>query len=246
MTYVNEVLADSPIAYWRLGSGSSDVTDFVGSHTLTKTGAPVEFAGLLKSDPNDKSRDFPGAGTDRYDYSGASLADFDFTGTNVFSIEAWVNIDTIDTNFRRIIGHEDATNGWTLQYQSAAGFAFTREAGGSTHSQSESVGGSQNIQLAAGITFHLVGTYDGTNDRLYVNKTLTGPNASSGSWTAAVTNSVRTGPFTGTSYADGRIDEIAVYNTVLSAARVGAHYDAGILSPDTVNTVPILGRGAIW
>ena len=73
---------------------------------------------------------------------------------------------------------------------------------------------------------HLVGTYDGANWRLYRNGTLvaTQPSATGalpvdfGDWAVGST---------GEGWADnfqGAIDEVAIYNTALSAAQVSTHY----------------------
>jgi hypothetical protein len=75
---------------------------------------------------------------------------------------------------------------------------------------------------------HVVGTYDGTTARLYVNGALV---ASTG---AGLTQNTQrplriasgTTETTPQFFLPGRVDEVAVYASALAAARVQAHYDA--------------------
>lgn len=221
MSYSDEVLADTPVAYWRLGTGSTDVDDASGNgHTFTKTGSPTEVASIVASQ-SDGARNFPGDNSARYD--AADHANFDTLNTASFSIEAWVKFDAVTASFKRIIGHEDASNGWHLGVHSTDGIFFNRRAGGTGHNATYPAG------ATTGVTFHVVGTYDGSNMRLYVDKVLRDTEAVTDNM-AAVGNTVRTGPFTGSAQVDGTADEIAFYTSALSLARIEAHYDAGVVA----------------
>jgi hypothetical protein len=222
--YAVAVIADSPIAWWRLGSGGNDVEDSSGNgHQFTKTGTLTETPGLLPTDPS-PSRDFPGDQNNYYE--AADHADFDMVNTASYSIEAWVNLDTVDTGFRRILDHDDNTNGWSLSAETTLGFQFYRHAAGV-----EAVAAYKPSPIT-GRTYHIVGTYDGVNIRLYVDGVLRGgPTASAGN-IAAIVQGVRTGFGVGApNYPDGRLDELAVYLSALSPVRVLAHYQAGAASP---------------
>jgi hypothetical protein len=77
------------------------------------------------------------------------------------------------------------------------------------------------------VTYHLVATYDGANQRLYVNGTQAASRAQTGSASVG-SGSLGIGFRGGTSeYFNGTIDEAAVYNKALSATRVDAHTAAG-------------------
>jgi Concanavalin A-like lectin/glucanases superfamily len=85
-------------------------------------------------------------------------------------------------------------------------------------------GATSAVALTTGTTYHLVGTYDGTTLRIYVNGvdqgSATHPGAVDDSTFAfLISNSV--------SAWDGRLDEIAVYPTALATARVQLHYSQG-------------------
>ncbi|HZV74163.1 MAG TPA: LamG domain-containing protein, partial [Conexibacter sp.] len=81
--------------------------------------------------------------------------------------------------------------------------------------------------IVAGGTYHVVGTFDGTTQRLYVNGTQVASAPLSGS--ATITPRwLFVGSWDGSSeFFSGTIDEPAVYNAVLSPARVSTHYRAG-------------------
>ncbi|PYM16729.1 MAG: hypothetical protein DME18_00730, partial [Verrucomicrobia bacterium] len=85
--------------------------------------------------------------------------------------------------------------------------------------------------LGGGNWVHLVGTYDGTNWKLFRNGALVATSASAvgallvnnGDWAIGST---------GNGWADnfaGSIDEVAIYNVALSPGRISAHYSTGLL-----------------
>ena len=81
--------------------------------------------------------------------------------------------------------------------------------------------------VVAGQTYHVVATYDGTTRRLYLNGVQVASAGLTGN-PSSTTNNVYLGSWNGSrELLAGTIDEAAVYNTVLSPARVAAHYNAG-------------------
>lgn len=76
---------------------------------------------------------------------------------------------------------------------------------------------------------HLVATYDGTTARLYVN----GVQAASGAMNYAANTAQPVRLAAGATetmpryFFPGRLDEVAIYPTALSATRVPAHYNVG-------------------
>jgi hypothetical protein len=81
--------------------------------------------------------------------------------------------------------------------------------------------------VVAGQTYHVAGTYDGTTMRLYLNGVQVATTALTGAVTQN-TNTLTIGSWDGSSeFLRGSIDEVAVYGTALSAARIAAHNTAG-------------------
>src|SRR5205807_5731550 len=81
--------------------------------------------------------------------------------------------------------------------------------------------------VVAGQTYHVVGTYDGTTRRLYVNGAEVATGALTGAATATTNPLYMASWNGGAEVLKGTIDEVAVYSTALTAARVSAHYAAG-------------------
>jgi hypothetical protein len=220
VAYSDVVLADAPVAYWRLGAGATDLDDSSGNgHPFTKTGTVTEAASLLIGD-GDTARDLPGLNTDFYE--AADHADFDFINTAPFSLEAWVQPQAVTAAYKRFIAHENVgTNGFQMSCPSP-NFAIYRTSAG------VAVGIEVNPGTIVGRTWHVVGTYDSTNLRLYLNGVLAGGPLGDTANMGAVTNGVRTGiNGVGPDYLDCILDEVAVYPTALSPTRVLEHYRAG-------------------
>ena len=93
---------------------------------------------------------------------------------------------------------------------------------------------------------HLVGTYDGSTVRLYVNGILS---ASAGGGYTANTGavlSIGATHYTDTSWANqftGALDEVAVYPTALSQGRIQAHY---LLARSYQDTILDSGASGYW
>jgi hypothetical protein len=81
--------------------------------------------------------------------------------------------------------------------------------------------------IVTGQVYQVLGTYDGTTQRLYIN----GSEVASAPLTGAVTandNALDIGSWNeGTEPFNGTVDEVSVYAGALSAARVLAQYQAG-------------------
>jgi hypothetical protein len=212
VAFRDEVLADAPVSYWRLGetAGATTAVDEKGLNPGTYSG-PTTTAGLLSEDAN-AARDFDGV-DDRVEVP--SAASLNLTGA--FTLEALVRPDVLGANQRAIIRKApgnpspyglDTTNG---------AFRVLRHSGGF---QILSAG-----VASVGKRAHVVGTYDGTNLRLYVDGALVGTLAAAGVG-AVSTAPLYIGHTTDPFWFDGAIDEVAVYNVALSAARVGVHWRA--------------------
>jgi len=206
--YPATVLADSPIGYWRL----NDLADSSGhALTLTTTGSPTFVSSLLGSDPgSNKARHLDGSSYFTHPHDAV------FSLTNRASIEAWV---TPDVGGSFVL----ASKGFLQLRTSGGKFQFIIRLGG---------GGDNWVDATAaytvGQTYHVVGTYDGNDIKLYINGVLNATNH----WVDTLGNDtdpfrVGMGPSGATPWV-GAIDEVAIYSTTLSASRVLMHYAAGL------------------
>lgn len=231
MSYSSEVLADSPEDYFRLGesSGATATNAGTGGHgNGTYVGSPtLGAAGLLFGDA-DTCVDLSGSGQ----YIETAAASKMYTA---LTVEAIIRADTFSGN-RDIVGRRfngDALKEcWQFRVLDNGKLDFFIVAGGTYYTSYQSTS-----TLSPGTTYHVVVTWDGSNVRLYINGVLDAtyahtiaPNIESTSlkigWSAFGS------PFQ--EYWDGKIDEVAVYPSALSAARIAAHYDAGTAGPTTV------------
>jgi chitodextrinase len=146
--------------------------------------------------------------------------------TTGMTLEAWVKPSTVSNKWRDVI-----YKGNDNYYLEATSNKSSRPAGGGTFG-----GGNANAFGTAALTANawafLTLTYDGANLRLYVNGTLAGTQAKSGS-IATSTNQLQIGSDSlNGQFFSGVIDEVRVYNIALSAAAI-----------QTDMTTPIGGSG---
>ena len=140
--------------------------------------------------------------------------------TNRLSLEAWIKPTSLPSSgvFRSVMTKAES---YALQFNGPR-LEFTVIQSGTRRRLQTPTGA-----IAAGGTYHVVGTFDGSAQRLYVNGTQVASAPCPGS--ASVTsNPLVIGSWDGSSeFFNGTIDEPAVYGAVLSAAQVAAHYRAG-------------------
>lgn len=216
MAYADVVIADSPVGYWRLSDPSgTTATATVGTNgTYSATGVTLGATSLLDVD-SDPAVALDGA-QGKVAFANPSIA-------TPFSLEAWIRRDGAgsvgSTDFGCAIG---ANNTRRLLVRND----------GSIWAQ---MGTSSTLQspintLPTGTKAHVVYVNGGLGNPevLYVaGVQVATKTAVSASWNAAFW----AGAFeaTATNYAfNGVIDELAIYNTVLSLAQVQSHNDTGL------------------
>jgi glucose/arabinose dehydrogenase len=233
-TYRSTVMADTPIAYWRLGETSgTTAADEIGGHTGTYVGGPtLGVTGALTADPNTA---MTGNGTSQYVGVADSTA-FRFAGTAPFSAEVWFR-HTADATYRRVLSAENASGlGWDI-YSQSTGWGFRRSgAGGAAEAATGTPAGTGWVDAVA--------TFDGTTMRLYKNGALVSSKVGSGVSVPSDATFV-IGRYGGANVSNfnGTLDEPAIYNYALTPAQVAAHYSAAT-SPSG-NTDPTGLNGAI-
>jgi hypothetical protein len=219
------VMSDGPVMYLRLNDapGSVVAKDETGNYK-PKIGGMVTFGtlGALAMDP-DHAVTFDGI---------SSIIDvgttLDFSGTNPFTLEAWVNASVSDNEYRFVFSknlYDDAgqRQEFGLVHQNGA-IAFERYV--------NDVGTYASGGLATGAWKHLAAVYDGANTYFYENGAQVGSSADSRAQPAksshfcvGVQDVVTPPPLQGV-FA-GSIDEVAVYAKALTAGQLQMHYLVG-------------------
>lgn len=231
MALRDEILADSPSVYWRLGEtiGTSTMATEVGtlSGTYDATNPPtLETASLIASDTANKCADFDGV-NDKATRADDALLDL----ASNFAIEAWVTTDSVAAGDAKWLGKGTiGANGYAVGRQGAnpvfsnmgvAHYVFS------------------GVTLVVGTTYHMVFSFNSTFDvTLYLNGVSQGEVLGS---TAVAVNA--TALFLGSStgaaeWWDGKVDEVAIYPATLSAARALAHYNAANTAASTQYSRP--------
>lgn len=235
VTYSQAVLADNPIAYWRLDETNGTIAnDFWGGYNGQYTNVTLGLPGYNVFDP-----DFA-AGFGTISVTNSCIAsipiDFYTPGNATFSVEAWVKAGA-QTSDNGIItkGYGAGGEQFTLDTGSGAhGYRFfVRDLGGGVHLANGTVGPNNTWQ-------HLVGVCDEVNGylALYVNGVTNAGNVlANGSGLLTSTNPLTIGSRQLSQNSAynlnfvGAIDEVAVYNYALSPAQARAHYVAGTNLP---------------
>lgn len=183
-------IGDDQILSWNLTVGPFNGT-ITGGYTLGQ-------ASLLACYPDGKSIDFNGS--TGYIYV-ADAAAFDLANlTNRLACGAWIRPDNVSST-RGIIARSDASAvDWSLYISSAGKVVFEIvNTGGTTRSVTGAT------TLTVGTTYHVLGIWDGTYLRVYVNGVLDGTSASyAGQTIRASSRQIWIGRRT-SSYFDGRI-----------------------------------------
>jgi len=218
--YSSAVLADNPVGYWRLGEpGGTTANDSAGSNTGTFVNAPLlDTASLLSGDAANRSVRFDG--TNDYVTIPHSTA---LNPSAQVSVEAWIKPEALPAAgaFSAIAAKRES---YALQLNGPR-LEFTIMQNGTRRRLQAPVGA-----VAVGQTYHVVGTYDGSTTRLYLN----GVQVATGALTGAIgpaTNSFNIASWSTNEFFRGTVDEVAVYNNTISAARIAAHYAAGTNAP---------------
>jgi len=225
--YATTIVADSPVAYWRLDESSvttgTVLADDIGAYpgTYTEATAIVPSASLLEGDSGGYSQAFPG---DAGSY--ASIAYNAALNSAVFSWEClFTPNDLSGVNQSALLN--------TMNAGQTSGMAVFYDAGTNTLAGHiiYAGGGFQfnEVQTDSGFlvedqTYHVVVVYDATTLYLYIDGILIDSIA-----TAYVPATAQAFTISeGTIWDPGQhnIDEVSVYNTALTASQVREHYAA--------------------
>ncbi len=219
--YAAAVLADTPVAYWRLGTGSDAVAvDETGNgNTGTYVGGVLPGApGSLVGDA-DSATEFDG------DDDAITMGDrLSFEGSAAFTIEAWVRPTAHAANYAGIVSKTDEQNGGNIKsgyllFDHFSAFGCERSDGQMSHKV-------ETTELGVDRWSHVAATFDGSMLSLYVDAALQD---------TSIAPAVISIPATSMPFAIGgrhggtwlmfvgSIDEVAIYDRALNQSQLEAH-----------------------
>jgi hypothetical protein len=217
-SYRDEVLADGPVGYWRLGeSGATTAASETGTDSgIYMNGVTLGRPGAITGDPS------TGAGLDGVDDTVRVPSSAALGPTAGISLEAWVD-PAASTGTSTILRKD----GQYLLRLTPSGNLIFRLWHGSTATELTTA---PNL-VQPGRYHHVVATWDGAEMTVYVNATRRGTLELSGPIVSG-TSSLYLGASSGAyDWLKADIDEVAVYGEALSARRVAAHFAAADVPP---------------
>lgn len=224
LTYGQYVLTLSGlVSFWRYEElTGTQATDSKGTNHGTHSGTTLNQTGLV----NDSKAVLFDSSTDEVLVPYNSV--FNFTGS--YTVEAWVN--TTDLNGTLI---EKSVGGVTSTH-----FAL-RTNGGFLQFKHKPSGALKTIDSDAvindGVTRHVVCTYDSVTMRMYINGVLQAATLASGVNVGGVGDITMGRAAGGVVPLAGTLDEVALYNRVLTQTEITTNYDArlGITIPTWID-----------
>lgn len=219
--YLTTILSKHPSSYYRLGEASGTSANDSSGNGFTGTlngGITLTVPGAIKRDP-DTAMLFDGS-------SGYIILPTTLNGNGWTSvtIEGWFNLSKISLGSFTQLFQSDNTGsnkGFQLYWNGTSSLNWN-VGNGITNALA-----TYTITPIAATWWHIVGSYDGTTIRLYVNSVLQASASLTGAILATATPVL--GANTGhSSNFPGFIDEFAIYkNIALSASQINDNYTAG-------------------
>ena len=228
--YPAAVLADGPIAYWRMGitSGSTIPNEVDPSNPLTlQKNVQLGRPGALQGDSN------TAIAFDGLNEGYAVATDprpFDFPNAAKFTIEWWANHVRVDggSTFQHMIG---AAQGSTPQTGNGYFAYWNADAKVQVEFAQPNAVTTLTSTTALGWKYYAL-VFDGTNVALFVDGAQEASKIASGKLAArasafvvGATSGSTPGGIGGYGFS-GSMDEVAIYDKALSLPQIVAHYDA--------------------
>jgi peptidoglycan hydrolase-like protein with peptidoglycan-binding domain len=225
MSWSSEVLADSPLAWWRLGEASG--TAMVDSSGNGRDG--VYTGGITLNQTSLVASDTSNTAADMDTTVQGNVTDAAWMDVSTVTLECWYKPDTAPGAEEILVNRYSSTTNqrtWLLR----------RSAAGKLALYYYDTGGTQRVTtgattLAQNVNHHLAATVDGSgNVVLYVDGVSDATASYGVAPRSAVATNIRVGSYNGggsLTGANGILDEVAFYGSVLSGARILAHYNAG-------------------
>jgi hypothetical protein len=226
-------LNNNIVAYWKFDeTGIVDRAPSVGTITLTNLPVPGVVGPTSGTGKINNGVDFEDVSAVYFE-NGPDPAAVDFSGTQSFTIAAWAQTESQGQR-RTIICKYDAGGNaqWYLQYRNTDDHWIF---GISTNGTAETEIDSDNQGAIADATWYfIVGWYNSAdntiNMRVGTGSTLQAADTPVGISAAGLFNStsvLRVGRLTSAGYFDGLIDEIGIWNRVLTSAEIVELFNGG-------------------
>lgn len=246
LTYEDEVLADTPAAYWQLNETAGSTATNLGS--LTGVNGTYSGGVTLNAPPlhplSSGSADFDGVN----DYiSIPNNSGINTSSANVRSIEMIFNADTVSG--RQVLYEEGgSTNAFNIYIDNGNLYVNARDSG-------EFGPFNFNTPVVAGQTYHVAFVFDPFGNGLFegfldgvsfgsaaVSSDMDSHSGAIGIGAMNSDSYFHDGAGSGSGfYFNGRISDVAIYNSALSGADIQRHYNAslgGLLVEQTITITP--------
>lgn len=227
-----------PIAQWKFDEGSGTTTaDSSGNgHTGTLANSPAWLSGRIGN-----ALSFNGGTAVVNAVGGGSINNLYATG---MTVSAWINVTAFPaTGNNRIIDKDNAVNGWFFGVNSASKLEFWSDNYDTIAKRVSS--GSVTASAWKHVTVTWDGSFTGANIHFYIDGVASDGTATNGSGTA---HDDSTTPVTLGNRPDlakgfnGAIDELRVYNRVLTLSEIQALADSTAPSaPTALSATPVSG-----
>jgi hypothetical protein len=227
-TYREEVMADSPAGYWRLseltGTVAADATSNNSPGTY-KNGVVLGVPGALTTDPTNTAARFDG-GNDLVEVADPASGILD-VGTDDFTVEAWVKTSVNDE--RGIAGKGVGAGSWQVTVTDDSGKTGRVRAYVNDGVTPRTV--YSTVRVDDGAWHHVVVRFNrDANISFYTDAKATGSGGGAHTGALGSATPLQIGKVPDRPYFKGDIDDVAVYRSLLSPSRIGAHYNAS--APD--------------
>ena len=218
LTLNSDAINNSCVGFWPLtdGSGSTAVDVSTGGNDATALGTLSHVATSIGT-----AMEFDGAS------NGLEVAYDASQQPSEITVSCWFNADDLSTDMKLVSKTE--SGGWQLGFNSpgdTGNLSFLVRVGASYYYASKATSG-----LGTGQWYHVVGTYDGSNVRLYIDGVLEDTTAASGTISYTFNNSLgissEPGQGSGNNASfgfDGNIQNVRIFSSALTAAQVKQLY----------------------
>lgn len=220
---------DGLVAYWKFddAAGSAALDSSGRGNDMTCTGSPTPVSGLVTSSTG--AFDFNSATSDRCNASNPD--DLNFTGP--FTIAAWLKTDYVADGQDNIITKAAWTGYWGYAWTAytTGGVSdsrlWLRILGNNTYSNTADT---TTYDLTNATVYHITHIYDPDNDqaRLYIYEKGVGAHATTTKNGVPTLVNYHSNDLYVSSYFDGTIDELRLYNRALSDEEVWALQSQGM------------------